>query len=102
MLQELVGPSPAIPFGPHETLRAVFDRHLPGLRWNAEGDAGFFRRGRFQFQVRLPGRDSAAISLAIDEWGETERVLRAIEAERPDWHCTWHEGRWLRDTAVGG
>ncbi|WP_420325641.1 hypothetical protein [Mameliella sp.] len=97
LIAALAGPCPAIPFGPQADLRAVFDRHLPGLRWNDSGDAGFYRRDRFRIQLRLPGPDSRAISLAIDEWGATERLLRAIEAENPDWYCTWYGGTWLRD-----
>jgi len=100
-LEEIVGSSPVLAFGPHEDLRAVFDRHLPGLRWNDNGDAAFFRRDRFQVQLRLPGPDSRAISLAIDEWGATECLLRAIEAENPDWHCSWYGGTWLRDAPAG-
>lgn len=97
MFADLVPPSPAIPFDPHKALRAVFDRHLPRIYWNAEGSSGFYRRDRFQFSVILPSDALPMISLAIDDRFETERVLRAIETDRPDWYTAWEGNRWLRD-----
>ncbi|SMX48645.1 hypothetical protein [Maliponia aquimaris] len=100
-LEGLVERNPAVPFGPPAELRAVFDRHVPRLYWNAEGTGGFARQDKFQFHVLLASGIDLSISLAIDEWQRTAEVLRAIEAEQPDWHVTWTDGRWLRDVPDG-
>jgi hypothetical protein len=99
-LDGAIPPNPALPFGPDDELRAVFDRHIPGIRWNRDHRSGFVRRDTFQMNILLPGDEEGAapcISLAIDGYEEAFRVLRAIEAENPDWYATSFGGGWLRD-----
>ncbi|WP_323769924.1 hypothetical protein [Antarctobacter sp.] len=96
-LTGLVPENPSLPFGPVAETRAVFERHVPGIRWNDRGN-GFARQGGFQMHVLMPSRDHGYISLALDDYGTAARYLRAIEAERPDWYTSWFDGQWLRQT----
>ncbi|SNS68265.1 hypothetical protein [Antarctobacter heliothermus] len=96
-LTGLVPENPSLPFGPTDEIRAVFDRHVPDIRWNARG-TGFARRGKFQMQVVMPSGDSGFISLGLDDYSTAAALLRLIEAERPDWYTSWFDGKWLRDT----
>lgn len=92
----LVPANPAIPFEPVAEIRAVFDRHVPGIHWNDRGN-GFVRRGAFAMQILMPLGQDRCISLGLDDYETCAGYLRAIEAERHDWYTTWLDGRWLRD-----
>ena len=86
------------PPGSPEVIRAVFDRHVPGIVWNDRGN-GYVRRGSFEMHVLMPDPTAAYVSLAVDGYALAAERLRAILAEQPDWHVTWLDNRWLRDWA---
>lgn len=98
-LQELFPPNPAIPFNCPEEIRTVFSRHQPRMRWEERGNGRYIGK-RGEISVILPARDHCYVSLALDATDEILRLLKAVEADRPDWYTAWDEYTWLRDVPV--